>query len=882
MPRILRHHNYTTPLFVIGLFVVLMSLPGRHKSFFNFLQPTVSAATTLTVNSTGDGADNNPGDGVCNDGTGICTLRAAIQEANALAGDDLIVFSASLQGSVIALNSALPDISEGLNIVGPGASLLTVRRSSAAGTPSFRVFTTQAFLNIKLSGLTISNGHASQGDDGGAILNQNNTALTLTGVILTGNSTDDGTLIRAGFGGAIYNRGTINLINSSVQGNFTGKGSSSGPPKGGNGGGIYNSGSATLNVFNSVISGNATGNTLSSSGTDGDGGGIYNAGTAILKNTTISGNTTSTGTNGRGGQGAGINNAIGGTLALSNSTVVNNIASSGVGGSVGGGISGGTGGSGSLANTLVANNNAGNGKDLAGFFNSQDFNLIRDPVGADFAGTTTHNITGQDPLLGPLASNGGPTQTHALLAGSPALDAGGNANIPADTFDLDGDTNTTEPVPYDQRGPGFLRVVDGPDADATATVDIGAFEVQGSSGTTLSFAAASFNTTESSGSITITVQRIGDTSQPVIVNYATIENSITVQPCATVNGFASSRCDFTSAVGTLRFAAGETSKIFDVLISQDNYVEGPETLTLTLSQPTGGASLASPSTATLTIADDATEPIGNPIDVASVFVRQHYHDFLNREPDASGLAFWTNQITECQQLGATCDAAVRRINVSAAFFLSIEFQETGYLVERLYKVSYGDALGTSNLGPTDQMVVPTVRLNEFLPDTQEIGRGVVVGQTGWEQVLENNKIAFTLNFVERSRFMTALPPSLSPGDYVDTLFSNAGVFPSQAERNAVIAEFGGSLSSSYPPARARALRRVAENALLNQKEKNKAFVLMQYFGYLRRNPNDPRDTDYTGYDFWLTKLTEHNGNYIEAEMVKAFLDSTEYRARFGP
>ncbi len=88
---------------------------------------------------------------------------------------------------------------------------------------------------------------------------------------------------------------------------------------------------------------------------------------------------------------------------------------------------------------------------------------------------------------------------------------------------------------------------------------------------------------------------------------------------------------------------------------------------------------------------DANGP--NPIDQADNFVRQHYHDFLNREPDAAGLAFWSNQITECQQPGATCNADERRINVSAAFFLSIEFQETGYLVERLYKSAYGDATG---------------------------------------------------------------------------------------------------------------------------------------------------------------------------------------------
>src|SRR6185436_2021881 len=172
--------------------------------------------------------------------------------------------------------------------------------------------------------------------------------------------------------------------------------------------------------------------------------------------------------------------------------------------------------------------------------------------------------------------------------------------------------------------------------------------------------------------------------------------SPTVISCGATNGIALSRCDFTTALGTLHFAPGEVSKTFNVLISQDNYVEGPEQLTLTLSDPIG-AVLGTPSTATLTITDDATEPAGNPIDIADVFVRQQYHDFLNRDPDADGLAYWTNQITECQQPGATCDPEVRRVNVSAAFFLSIEFQETGYLVERIYKSAYGDADALSAL-----------------------------------------------------------------------------------------------------------------------------------------------------------------------------------------
>ena len=398
----------------------------------------------------------------------------------------------------------------------------------------------------------------------------------------------------------------------------------------------------------------------------------------------------------------------------------------------------------------------------------------------------------------------------------------------------------------------------------------------------ISFSQASYSVGESDHLITITVNRVNDLSSAATVDYATSDGGgVAAVPCSTINGAASSRCDFTTSLGKLRFAAGESSKTFIVLISQDNFVEGPETLTLTLSNSTG-AVLATPSTATLTILDDVTEPPGNAIDTAEVFVRQHYHDFLNREPDAPGLAFWSNQITECEQPGATCNADVRRINVSAAFFLSIEFQETGYLVERLYKSAYGDALGTSNFGPTHQLPVPVIRFEEFLPDTQQIGLGVVVGEGDWQAKLEANKIAFAQDFVARSRFTTAFPTTLTPTQFVDALFLNAGVTPAAAERDSVIAEFGGAGTSADVPARARALRRVAENPTLAEQEKNKAFVLMQYYGYLRRNPNQLPDSDYSGYDFWLTKLNQFNGNFVEAEMVKAFITSGEYRGRFGP
>ena len=282
----------------------------------------------------------------------------------------------------------------------------------------------------------------------------------------------------------------------------------------------------------------------------------------------------------------------------------------------------------------------------------------------------------------------------------------------------------------------------------------------------------------------------------------------------------------------------------------------------------------------MTIVDNETATGLNPTDQSTFFVRQHYLDFLNREPDTSGLNFWVNNIESC---GADANCrAVKRIDTSAAFFLSIEFQGTGYLVERIYKASYGDVTGSSTFPNAHQLSVPIVRFSDFLPDTQEIGRGVVVGQGNWQQQLENNKQAFTLEFVQRSRFITAFPTSMTPAQFVDKLFLNAGVTPTASDRTAAINDFSGAPTTADVAARSRALRDVAENSSFNQQEFNRAFVLMQFLGYLQRNPNEAPDADYTGYDFWLTKLNQFNGNFADAEMVKAFIVSGEYRARFGP
>jgi hypothetical protein len=381
------------------------------------------------------------------------------------------------------------------------------------------------------------------------------------------------------------------------------------------------------------------------------------------------------------------------------------------------------------------------------------------------------------------------------------------------------------------------------------------------------FGAAATAVDESAGSVQVTVTRTGVLTSGCAVDYATSD------------GTATQTSDYTLALGTLRFAPGEASKVVNVFITDDALVESPETFNITLSNPVG-CSVGTPAAAVVQINSDDAAAGPNPIDATTFFVRQHYRDFLNREPDPSGFDFWTQGITSCGA-DAQC-VAVKRINTSAAFFLSIEFQETGYLVERTYKTAYGDATGGSTFPNPHTLAVPVVRFTEFMRDTQEIGQGVVVGQGPWQQQIEDNKQSFALEFVTRSRFASAFPSSMTADQFVSQLDSNAGGVLSDSDKSQLDALFGGpSASSADLTKRAQALRQVAESNSLQQHEFDRAFVLMQYFGYLRRDPNGGPDADYTGYDFWLQKLNQFNGNFVQAEMVKAFLSSDEYRHRFG-
>ena len=232
----------------------------------------------------------------------------------------------------------------------------------------------------------------------------------------------------------------------------------------------------------------------------------------------------------------------------------------------------------------------------------------------------------------------------------------------------------------------------------------------------------------------------------------------------------------------------------------------------------------------------------NPIDDARTFVRNHYVDFLNREPDVAGSDYWTGQLTQCGSDEACLHQ--RRISVSAAFFVELEFQATGAYVYRMYRAAYGAR--------------PTYA--QFSPD-----RAQVVGGPD----LNLNKLAFATAFTLRPEFIARYPLSQTGEQFVDavllTIQQNSGV-NLQSERAALISNFNSG-------GRALAMRNVADLEALAQAEYNRAFVLMQYFGYLTRDP------DQGGYDFWLNILNQQPSNF--RGMVCAFLTSTEYQRRFG-
>jgi subtilisin family serine protease len=316
------------------------------------------------------------------------------------------------------------------------------------------------------------------------------------------------------------------------------------------------------------------------------------------------------------------------------------------------------------------------------------------------------------------------------------------------------------------------------------------------------------------------------------------------QPLAgvTVNlGGASTRKTITDSSGNYRFDNVATDNFYTVTPALVNYHFSPGDQSFSLAGNKTDAGFSATRDSVIS---------GAAIDTADYFVRQHYVDFLSREPDESGFNFWSNQISECG--GDAGCVERRRINVSAAYFLSIEFQETGGLVDGLYRASFGRQ--------------PLYA--EFVPDAAVVGSDIIVGQGDWAADLNANKQEFIEAWVQRQAFRAAYD-GLSNDDYINELVAHTGVDFSSSERAALVSGLtSGALT------RAGALRQIVEDGRFIARKRNETFVMMQYFGYLRRDP------DAGGYQFWLDKLNQFNGNFEQAEMVKAFIVSGEYRSRF--
>lgn len=395
-------------------------------------------------------------------------------------------------------------------------------------------------------------------------------------------------------------------------------------------------------------------------------------------------------------------------------------------------------------------------------------------------------------------------------------------------------------------GKTFLIFVSGPNGTSrnlrTATAGAPAGNEQGNQVTftvnappppppnEINFGVSSTSVAENGGNTTVTVTRSGDTTVPVTVDYATVD------------GTALQKSDYTINRGRLRFAAGETSKVLTLLIVDDVFVEGNETFTITLSSPTGGFTTGSPVTVTITD-NDTVAPTSNPIDQPAFFVRQQYLDFLGREPDSIGFANWVATITGCPNNGFNNTPGCDRVHVSSSFLFSTEFRTRGYFIERFYEVAFGRR--------------PTYL--EFMTDLSTIG--------GFNSPAEEaaNKVIYADEFVLRPAFV-ATYGALNNTQYVDALAATAGV--TLSNRDALIAALNGGTKT-----RAQVLREIVESSVVDNKFFNTAFVLMQYFGYLRRDP------DTIGFNNWLTTLNS-NGDF--RALVFGFIYSAEYRLRFGP
>ena len=384
-----------------------------------------SVLAAFTVDTLADTVDVIPGNGLAEDAAGDTSLRAAIEESNALGGADSI----SLGAGTHSLGLGEITISSDLTITGAGVGVTFID-----GGTLDRIFSVTSG-TVTISGVTMQGGDVRFSADGGAIDISSGADVTLTNVDLSGNAADRG--------GAINNAGTLTLNDVTLDSNQSEI----------NGGALANSGTAILNRV-----------TISHNSSGGDGGGIESSGggsSVSLTNVTISSNRADV-------NGGGLN--VQTTATLQNVTITSNTATQA------GGIQE-SGGTITITNTIIAENvdtDDGNGPDIAGSFTSGGNNLIGDIGGANgFTDGVNGDQVGSggspiDPLLGGLANNGGPTLTHALITGSSAIDAGSNAGAPS--TDQQGNTrDATVDIGAFEYG------VAGPNVAPTATPDPGAF-----------------------------------------------------------------------------------------------------------------------------------------------------------------------------------------------------------------------------------------------------------------------------------------------------------------------------------------------------------------------------------------------------------------------
>jgi hypothetical protein len=389
---------------------------------------------------------------------------------------------------------------------------------------------------------------------------------------------------------------------------------------------------------------------------------------------------------------------------------------------------------------------------------------------------------------------------------------------------------------------------------------LGSFQVQLQPA--VQFSIAGYSVGEGAGRATLTVVRVGSTSEPVTLTYRTRDSDAFTFGCAdTVNnrGAAYGRCDFATTVGSLSFAPGDDSKTITVPIIDDAHTEGDETFEVVILTSTG-VSIGTPATATVTIVDNDAAGAANPIFTTPFFVREHYLDFLSREPEAGEP--WSGVLGGCpdvnnldpNSLSARCD----RLTVSAAFFGSPEFQLKGFYVYRFYKLALN-------------------RLPEYPEIIEDMS--FVAGATPEEVYLR--RAQFAANFTRRTDFQTNFG-AMSNGDYVALLLSRYLLTqittPDPANPEGAVkvtftsADLVDKLNSGALT-RTQVLRAVADSDQVGSAEFNRAFVAMQYYGYLRRTPEP------AGYESWLTFLNANPTDF--RKMVDGFLNSSEYRLRFG-